>query len=231
MPYTREGILSQVFVALGQGTGAMRISQSACRALAERYAPRIDDALCGAWESNAVQVLERLRAIGRTAAALAAMAGENALSAGRLIDAARRVESVSLTPLCPPDPYALDPSEDALAAAYTREGILAQVYTAFGQGTGAIRVAHAACLALGERYEPCIDAALLDTWGREGVQVLERVRAIGRAAAARTSLMGGIAITRVEVLTAMESVEILSDTAICNTLRHTPAELEAVLVA
>ena len=64
MPYTREGILTQVFVALGQGTGAMRISQSACRALAERYAPRIDDALCNEWESSAVQALERLRAIG-----------------------------------------------------------------------------------------------------------------------------------------------------------------------
>lgn len=167
MPYTREGLLAQAFVALGQGTGPMRISHSACRAFGERYAPRIDDAMAG-WETKAVQVLERMRAIGRTAAAQAAVAGENVLSAGRLTDAARRVESLSMTELCPPDPYALSPSADVLAKGYTREGILAQVFTAFGQGTGAIRVAHDACLALRERYEPFIDADLLDTWAAKG---------------------------------------------------------------
>jgi len=231
MPYTREGILAQVFVALGQGTGAMRISHSACRALGERYASRNDAAARASWETTAVQVLERLRAIGRTAAAQASVAGENVLSVDRLIDAARRVESLSMTDLCPPDPYALSPSAEVLAKGYTREGILAQVYTAFGQGTGPIRVAHDACLALRERYEPFVDAALLDTWGREGVQVLERIRAIGRAAATRTSLLGGITVSRAETLSAMESVEILSDTSICTRIRqqHAPAELAALL--
>ncbi len=231
MSYTREGILAQVFVALGQGTGALRISHSACLALAERYAPRLDDAVLAGWETKAVQVLERLRAIGRTAAAQASVAGENVLSAGRLTDAARRVESLSMTELCPPDPYALSPSAGVLAKGYTREGILAQVYTAFGQGTGPIRVAHDACLALRDRYEPFIDADLLDTWDREGVQVLERIRAIGRAAATRTSLLGGITISRAETLSAMKSVEILSGTSICTRLRqqHAPAELAALL--
>jgi len=127
MSYTREGIFAQVFVALGQGTGALRISHSACLALAERYAPRLDDAVLAGWETKAVQVLERLRAIGRTAAARAGVAGENVLSSARLIDAARRVESLSMTELCPPDPYALSPSGEILAQVYTREGILAQV--------------------------------------------------------------------------------------------------------
>lgn len=226
MPYTQEGILTQVFVALGQGTGAMRLSQSACRALAERYAPRIDDALCNEWESSAVQALERLRAIGRTAAAQTAVAGESTVSAGRLIDAARRVESVSLTPVCPPDPYALGPSEYVLSEDTTREGILAQIFTAFGQGTGAIRVAHAAGLALREQYGPHIDDAFLATWDREEEQVLERVRSLGRAVAARASLAGGIAITRAEILSALESLDIFSNTVLCAT-----SDLDAVLVA
>jgi hypothetical protein len=234
MPYTREGVLAQLFVALGQGTGAVRISHAACRAIGERYEPRIDDALRAGWEDGAVQVLERLRAIGRTAAAQAGVEGENVLSVNRLIAAARQVESVSLTPLCPPDPFALGPSEGVLTGAYTREGILAQVFTAFGQGTGAVRVAHDACLALRERYEPFLDDALLAAWSREGVQVLERIRAIGRAAATRTSLRGGVAITRAEALAAMESVESLSDTAICNSLRGAAvraAEPEPALAA
>jgi hypothetical protein len=212
----------------------MRISHAACRALGERYASRNDDATLAGWDTKAVQVLERLRAIGRTAATQAGAAGENVVSADGLIDAARRVESLSMTELCPPDPYALSPSAGVLAGGYTREGVLAQVYTAFGQGTGPIRVAHDACLALHERYEPFIDAGLLDIWGREGVQVLERIRAIGRAAATRTSLVGGITVSRAETLAAMESVEILSGTILCNRLRreHAPAELdEAVLAA
>jgi hypothetical protein len=239
MPYTREGMLAQVFVALGQGTGAVRISHAACRALGERYEPRIDDAARAEWGSTAVQVLERIRAIGRTAAAQAGVAGENALSAGRVIAAARQVESVSLTPLCPPDPYALGPSEEILAQGtqaaevYTHEGVLAQVFAAFGQGTGAVRVAHDACLALRERYEPLLDDVLLAAWGREGVQVLERIRAIGRAAATRTSLHGGIAINRDEALAAMESVEALSGTYICSSLRraNAPAEPEPAFAA
>jgi hypothetical protein len=229
MPYTREGILTQVFVALGQGTGALHISQAACRALAERYAPRIDDAVCSEWEANAVQVLERIRAIGRTAAAQAAVAGESSVSAGRLIDAARRVEGMSLTPLCPPDPYALGPSEYVLSEGATREGTLAQICTAFGQGTGAIRLAHAAGLALREQYEPCLDAALLDAWDREEEKVLERVRSIGRAVAARTSLGGGIVITRAETLSALESLDIFSNIVPCTA--HTPAGLATVLVS
>jgi len=63
------------------------------------------------------------------------------------------------------------------------------------------------------------------------VQVLERIRAIGRAAATRTSLLGGITISRAETLSAMKSVEILSGTSICTRLRqqHAPTELAALL--
>src|SRR4051812_28224672 len=63
MAYTTEGVLSQVYLAFGQGTGAVRVSQDACQALHDRYLPRIDAALVARWETEAVQVLERIRAI------------------------------------------------------------------------------------------------------------------------------------------------------------------------
>ena len=59
----------------------------------------------------------------------------------------------------------------------------------------------------------------------------QRIRAIGRAAATRTSLLGGITISRAEALSAMESVETLSGTAFCPSLRRETADLAALLAA
>lgn len=215
MAYTRDGILAQVHVAFGQGTGAVRVSQGACVALSERYLPRIDEDLVARWESEAGQVLERIRAIGRTAAAHAALAGENVLSPDRLTDAARRVESFSLTIFCPPDPYAVGHRDDLGTEPYTRDGILAQILVAFGQGTGAVRISQEACQPFHERYLPRIDRDVLAAWRSEGVQVLERIRAIGRNAALQTSLAGGTAISRETVVHAMKSVEAVSLTSWC----------------
>ncbi len=102
MAYTQNGIMAQIYVAFGQGTGAMRVSQDVCAALHERYYPSIDPALVRDWESLAVQVLERIRALGRLMAINAGAAGKTALAGSDLESAARMVERQSGTPLCPP---------------------------------------------------------------------------------------------------------------------------------
>ncbi|HVR98735.1 MAG TPA: hypothetical protein VMW27_19110 [Thermoanaerobaculia bacterium] len=215
MEYTRDAIMSQVYVAFGQVCGAVRVSQGACVALHERYLPRIDDRLPARWDTEAAQVLERLRAIGRTAAAHAAIAGENVISPARLTDAARRVEVQSGTLLCPDDPNAVSHREDLATEPYTRDGIMAQVLVAFGQGTGPVRASSEACQLFYDRYEPLIDRALLAAWKTEGVQVLERIRSIGRSALLQSNLEGVAEISRGAVLNAMKAVEASSRTSWC----------------
>src|ERR1700709_1888997 len=73
---------------------------------------------------------------------------------------------------------------------YTKEGIMAQVCVAFGQGTGEIRVSQEACVALYDRYVALITDEVLEEWGREAVQALERIRVLGRMVAAETRLAG-----------------------------------------
>jgi hypothetical protein len=228
MTHNRDGIMSQVYVAFGQGTGAVRVSQGACVALGERYLPRIDEALVARWEAEAVQVLERIRAVGRTAAAHAALAGENVLTPARFTDAARRMEISSGTPVCPKDPASISHREDLATEPYTREGILAQILVAFGQGTGAVRVSQEACRPFHERYTPQIDARVLAAWRSQGVQVLERIRAIGRSAALDTSLAGGTVISKETVVAAMQRVERMSRTDFCPPPPDGEAEMPAI---
>lgn len=213
MPYTAEGIMSQVYLAFGQGTGTVRVSLDACRALQDRYAPRIDDGVVGRWETEAVQVLERIRAIGRLAADRTALEGRIEVAAADVTEASRRVEVSSMTPLCPPDPLAVTHAEASVSA--TPDGILAQLFVALGQGTGPVRVAHDACQAMQERYAPVIDDLILHAWDREAVQVLERIRAIGRCAALRASEAGSTRILRPMIAEAMQRVETLSQTLLC----------------
>lgn len=104
--YTKEGILAQIYVAFGQGSGALRVSQDACLVLSGRYGGLIDEDLLAIWPHDdiAPQVLERMRAVGRTAALGAALAGRTAITAEDVRQAALRVEQVSATILCPPPP-------------------------------------------------------------------------------------------------------------------------------
>jgi hypothetical protein len=102
MDYTRDGIMAQMFVAFGQGTGAVRVSQDVCTALRDRYYGHIDDAVVRDWETLAVQVLERIRALGRLMAINAGAAGKTNLAGADVESAARLVEAQSFTPLCPP---------------------------------------------------------------------------------------------------------------------------------
>jgi hypothetical protein len=102
MAYTREGIMAQIYVAFGQGTGYVRVSQEVCAALRSRYYHRIDKAAIRDWGTLAVQILERFRALGRLMAINAGLAGRTSLAATDVESAARIVERESGTPLCPP---------------------------------------------------------------------------------------------------------------------------------
>ena len=100
MPYTREGIMAQVYVAFGQGTGEVRVSQEACTALYDRYFGMITEQVLADWGDQAVQVLERIRVLGRMVAIQTSLAGQSVISAGTVTAAAPVVELNSDTYIC-----------------------------------------------------------------------------------------------------------------------------------
>jgi hypothetical protein len=100
MPYTREGIMVQVCVAFGQGTGELRVSQEACMALYDRYSKMLTDEVMGSWGEDAVQVLERIRALGRMVATQTHLSGQTVVSADQVAAAAQQVELNSDTYIC-----------------------------------------------------------------------------------------------------------------------------------
>jgi len=104
MSYTREGILAQVCVAFGQGTGEVRVSQEACVALYDRYSQMVTEDAIANWDTYAVQALERIRALGRMVATRTKLDGLTAISAGQVTTAAAQVEINSDTALCGPPP-------------------------------------------------------------------------------------------------------------------------------
>jgi hypothetical protein len=101
--YTQEGIMAQIFVAFGQGTGATRVSQDAAVALRTLY---FDDIIAknalSRWEDVAVQVLERIRAIGKLAAFLSLQRGDTTISDVDVQASAKTVQLTSNTEFCPP---------------------------------------------------------------------------------------------------------------------------------
>jgi hypothetical protein len=101
MAYTKDGIMAQIYVAFGQGTGSMRVSHDAAVELHNRYYDKITPQVINDWDKEAVQVLERIRAIGRLVAHDAAAAGTTTVAgAGAVNTAAQKVEVVSQTTLC-----------------------------------------------------------------------------------------------------------------------------------
>jgi len=105
MAYTQEGIMSQILVAFGQGAGAIRVSQDAALELRRWYfdaiTPQIIDQQ---WETSAVQLLERARAIGSLAALKATTTGATAIGPKDVYASATTVQATSMTELCPPPP-------------------------------------------------------------------------------------------------------------------------------
>jgi hypothetical protein len=100
MAYTRDGIMAQIYVAFGQGTGAVRVSQDVCVALRDHYQGRITDDVIARWETLAVQVLERFRALGRLMAVNASGAGSTSIAGTDVETSAQIVERQSNTELC-----------------------------------------------------------------------------------------------------------------------------------
>jgi hypothetical protein len=115
MTYTKDGIMAQILVAFGQGTGFVRVSHDASVELRNRYYDRITPDVIKDWEIYAVQVLERIRALGRLMASNAIAAGETSITgAGAVSAAARIVEVHSQTNLCggPPTAGSLGGEDD-----------------------------------------------------------------------------------------------------------------------
>jgi hypothetical protein len=105
MPYTQEGIMAQILVAFGQGAGAIRVQQEAALELRRWYYGAITkDVIDEQWETEAVQVLDRIRAIGSLAALKATSNGSTAISTKEVFESATAVQETSNTPLCPPVP-------------------------------------------------------------------------------------------------------------------------------
>ena len=100
MAYTRDGIMAQIYVAFGQGTGAVRVSQDVCVALRKLYQGRITNKVIASWETDAVQVLERFRALGRLMAFKAGVAGSTSIAGADVASSAQIVELESNTDLC-----------------------------------------------------------------------------------------------------------------------------------
>lgn len=105
--YTSRDLVAQTMVAFGQGTGYMRVSHDATRALLDRYEPWIKEKrLIATWQTDAVQILERIRAIGRLAASSAANEGRTAIHAKDVFNAVPAVEKASATEVCGDRPVA-----------------------------------------------------------------------------------------------------------------------------
>ncbi|HWM94713.1 MAG TPA: hypothetical protein VN493_28425 [Thermoanaerobaculia bacterium] len=104
MSYTRDGIMAQVYVAFGQGTGAIRVSQAAALELHRWYYNAITDPVVLSWGTCGVQVLDRIRAIGSLAALMAIQEGSPTITPLQVWEAAKTVQAKSDTPICPPVP-------------------------------------------------------------------------------------------------------------------------------
>ena len=91
---------------------------------------------------------------------------------------------------------------------------MAQIWVAFGQGTGPTRTSQKAVLALRERYYGLIEQRLPE-WGENAVQVLERIRTIGKVSALKATERGSTVISEEDVNAAIMAVERESDTSWC----------------
>jgi hypothetical protein len=102
-----------------------------------------------------------------------------------------------------------DPEVGALA-------IETQALVAFGQGTDTMRVSRAAAMAFRQCLNRRLTPEVVDTWPEIAVQLLERVRSIGRVAAQLALALGDTCISRDDVLAAFEKVARRSKTDYCD---------------
>lgn len=100
---------------------------------------------------------------------------------------------------------------------YLPQDVIHQSLVAFGQGAGCVRVSSRACrefVGLMSRVEEA--GSLHETWGEIGVQMLERMRAVGRIAASLLLEKGRVTIEKEEVAIAFRRVQLGSKTGDCD---------------
>lgn len=107
MVYTKDGIMAQLWIAFGQGTGALQVSQDAALELSRWYYDAITDEVVEKWGFYSAPVLLRMRAIGSLAALQAILGGATTIDARMVYEAALKVQETSDTPICPDPPEPL----------------------------------------------------------------------------------------------------------------------------
>ena len=99
--YTPEDVVQQSLVAFGQGTNYLRVNAEAAQYVVDLMQATIERfRIQESWETEAVQVLERLRAIGRLAASYATQNGSTVITGEEVSRAAILVQRTSKTMIC-----------------------------------------------------------------------------------------------------------------------------------
>lgn len=107
MSHTKDGIMAQIWIVFGQGTGVIRVTQDAAMELHRWYYDAITEEIVDCWGSVALQILDRIRAIGALSALKAVLEGSPTITPQMVYEAALQVQARSDTPFCPPIPPAL----------------------------------------------------------------------------------------------------------------------------
>jgi len=103
-PYTPDDVVQQSLVAFGQGTNYLRVNRDAAQYVVDMMRSTIERfRVQERWETEAVQILERVRAIGRLSALYATQAGQTVISGEEVSRATILVQRASKTEGCPGD--------------------------------------------------------------------------------------------------------------------------------
>ena len=101
--YTKQDVINQSLVAFGQGTNFMRVSSLACREFVRLMLVTANEHdLHEDWGEIAVQLLERVRSIGRVTQAWAIEDGDTVIREANIRRAFRKVGLTSKTDKCGP---------------------------------------------------------------------------------------------------------------------------------
>ena len=95
MACTKEEVMAQIAIAFGQGTGAIRVSQEAAEVLRRWSFDATDDILQNDWAREAMNVLERIRAIGAVAGRKARERGDTKILWEDVYDSALAMQATS----------------------------------------------------------------------------------------------------------------------------------------
>jgi len=102
MDDAKQEMLLQVMVAFGHGTGGLRVSRETIAAMSTHYLAKYRPEMAKEWAESAAQALERIEVTARLAAQKAVQAGRTSIGPQDFSEAAKQVESTSLTVWCPP---------------------------------------------------------------------------------------------------------------------------------